>query len=113
MVVMDKNDLFIKLLDLAEEGKGRRMLNVLNMRDSILTSAALEEVLKVYCNIGLLKEINRLKIKRGILTDDQYHTLAEDVRNNCSSQKFSKFALSLRRLLSSDLKMNPVNNLNE
>jgi hypothetical protein len=109
---MNKNDLFKKLIDLAEDGKGWRMLNILNMKDNVLTSAALEEVLKVYCNIGLSKEIDRLKIKRGILTDDQYHTLAEDVKNNCSSQKFTKFALSLRRLLSSDIKMNPVNNLN-
>jgi hypothetical protein len=107
---MNKNDLFKKLIDLAEDGKGRRMLNVLNKKDNTLTSAALEEILKVYCNIGLPKEINRLKIIRGILTDDQYHTLAEDVKNNCSSQKFKKFALSLRRLLSSDIKMNPVDN---
>jgi hypothetical protein len=110
---MNKNALFNKLIDLAEDGKGRRMLNILNKKDNALTSAALEEVLNVYCNIGLPKEIDRLKMKRGILSDDQYDTLAEDVKNNCSFQKFKKFALSLRRLLSSDIKMNPVDNLNK
>jgi hypothetical protein len=113
LIHINKNDLFKKLIDLAEDGKGRRMLNVLNKKDNALTSAALEEILKVYCNIGLPKEIDRLKVKRGILTDDQYRTLAEDVKNNCSSQKFKKFALSLIRLLSRDIKANPVDNRNK
>ncbi len=97
-----------KVMGFAESGKGRRMLNTLNKRDNILTSYELDEVLRVYCEIGLPKEVEILKKRRGILRDDQYNALAEEVRGNCCSERYDDFAVFLRNLLSSGMKMNPA-----
>ncbi len=97
-----------KALGFAEHGKGRRLLNTLNKKDNILTSFELDEVLRVYREIGLPREVEILKRRRGILKDDQYNALAEEVRSNCCSDKYDDFAVSLRNLLSSGMKMNPA-----
>jgi len=97
-----------KVMGFAESGKGRRMLNTLNKRDNILTSYELDEVLRVYCEIGLPKEVEILKRRRGILSDGQYNALAEKVRGNCCSERYDDFTVSLRNLLSSGMKMNPA-----
>ena len=110
---MEKRDSFEKIMSFAGSGKGRRLLNALNKRDNGLTSFELNEVLKVYCQTGLSKEVEALKINRGILRDDQYNDLAEEVRANCCSEKYDDFAVSLRNLLSSGMKMNPTKNNTE
>ena len=105
---MENRDLIEKVTGFAENGKGRRLLNTLNKRDNVLTSFELDDVLRAYCEIGLPKEVEILKKRRGILSDDQYNTLAEEVRGNCCSEKYDGFAVSLRNLLSSGMKMNPA-----
>ena len=110
---MDNRDLFEKVKEFAGSGKGRRLLNTLNMRGNILTSSELDEVLRIYCEIGLPKEVETLKSRRGILRDDQYNDLAEVVRGNCCSKRYDDFAVSLRSLLSSGMKMNPTKNNTE
>ena len=102
-----------KAVGFAEKGKGRRLLNTLNKRDNVLTSFELDEVLKAYCRIGLPREVEMLKKRRGILGDDQYNALAEEVRGNCCSERYDDFAVSLKKLLSSGMKMNPVKNIME
>ncbi|WP_299983762.1 hypothetical protein [Desulfobacula sp.] len=97
-----------KIIGFAESGKGRRLLNTLNKRDIILTSFELDEVLRAYCEIGLPKEVEILKKRRGILSDNQYNALAEEVRGNCCSERYDDFAVSLRTLLSSGMRMNPT-----
>ncbi len=92
----------------AEEGKGRRLLNTLNKRDNVFTSHELDEVLRTYREIGLPKEVEMLKKRRGILSDDQYNALAKKVKSNCCAEKYDDFAVSLRTLLSCGMKMNPV-----
>ncbi|MCP3874006.1 MAG: hypothetical protein GY699_12720 [Desulfobacteraceae bacterium] len=104
---MENEYLFDKVIEFAESGRGRRLLNTLNKRDTLLTSSELDEVLRVYREIGLKKEVEMLKNRRGLLTDDQYNALAEKVRNNCCSEKYDDFVVSLRNLLSSGIKMNP------
>ena len=64
--------------------------------------------MRAYCEIGLPKEVEILKIRRGILRDDQYNALAEEVKANCCSERYDDFAVSLRNLLSSGMKMNPT-----
>ncbi len=108
LIFMENRDLIEKVMGFAESGKGRRMLNTLNKRDNILTSYELDEVLRVYCEIGLPKEVEILKKRRGILRDDQYNALAEEVRGNCCSERYDDFAVFLRNLLSSGMKMNPA-----
>jgi len=110
---MENKDLFEKMMGFAEDGKGRRMLNALNKRDTVLTLSELKDVLKAYCEIGLPKEVEVLKSIRGILSDDQYHALAEKVRANCCPEKYDEFAVSLRNLLTSGMKMNPAGNNTE
>nr|NJM04328.1 hypothetical protein [Desulfobacula sp.] len=105
--------MFEKVMGFAEEGKGRRMLNALNKRDTVLTLSQLRDVLKVYCEIGLPREVEVLKSIRGILSEDQYHALAEKVRANCCPEKYEAFAVSLRNLLTSGMKMNPARNNTE
>ena len=100
--------MFDKLIAFAESGKGRRLLNTLNKKDIVLISSELDEVLRVYCEIGLSKEVETLKTRRGILKDNQYNALAEKVRSNCCSERYDDFALALRNLLSSGMKMNPA-----
>lgn len=95
-------------MELAESGKGRRLLNALNKRDNFLTSFELDGVLNAYCEIGLPKEVETLKMRRGILRDDQYNILAEAVKGNCCAERYDDFAVSLRNLLSSGMKMNPA-----
>ncbi len=97
-----------KAIALAESGKGRRLLNSLNKRDNCLTCSEMDTVLKTYREIGLPKEVKQLKDRRGILRDDQYDALALKVKENCCFEKYSEFALSLRDLLSSGIKMNPT-----
>lgn len=100
--------MFEKLIEFAENGKGRRLLNALNKRDIVLEPAELDAVLKTYRTIGLSKEVETLKKRRGILKDDQYNALAETVRRHCCSERYDDFAISLRRLLSCGMKMNPT-----
>lgn len=97
-----------KLMGLAKNGKGRRLLNALNKRDTVLDSIDLDSVLRTYCEIGLPKEVETLKKRRGILKDSQYDALAEAVKVNCRSEWYDEFAVSLRNLLSSGMKMNPA-----
>ncbi|MCP4020424.1 MAG: hypothetical protein GY729_01160, partial [Desulfobacteraceae bacterium] len=73
---MENEDLFKKVLAFAESGKGRRLLNALISKNSVFTSSQMDELLKVYCKIGLPKEVESLKKRRGILGDDQYNALA-------------------------------------
>lgn len=108
---MENRDSFEKIMGFAGSGKGRRLLNALNRRDNGLTPFELNEVLKVYCQTGLSKEVETLKKIRGILSDDQYHALAEEVRAYGCSEKYNAFAVSLRNLLSSGMKMNPAKNI--
>lgn len=105
---MENRDLFERIIGFAEKGKGRRLLNALNKRDHFLTSFELNEVLRAYCEIGLPKEVENLKTIRGILREDQYNALAEEVKRNCCSERYDDFAVSLRKLLSSGMKMNPT-----
>jgi hypothetical protein len=105
---MENGNLIEKLIAFAESGKGRRLLNTLNKRETVLTSSQLNDVLRAYCEIGLPKEVEMLKKRRGILEDDQYNALAEVVRHNCCSERYDDFAISLKKLLSSGMKMNPT-----
>ncbi|WP_300457131.1 DUF2914 domain-containing protein [Desulfobacula sp.] len=97
-----------KLIAFAESGKGRRLLNTLNKRETVLTSSELDDVLRAYCDIGLPREVEMLKKRRGILDNDQYNALAEAVRRNCCSERYDDFIISLKILLSSGMKMNPA-----
>ena len=100
--------MFEKVIAFAENGNGRRLLNTLNKGIHVLTPPMLNEILRTYCEIGLPKEVEALKKRRGILNDDQYNNLAEEVRNNCCYEKYNDFKASLRTLLTSDIKMNPA-----
>ncbi len=62
---MKNTNLIKKAIKLAEEGKGRRLLNNLNKRDNVFTSLELDEILSTYREIGLLKEVEMLKKKEG------------------------------------------------
>jgi hypothetical protein len=106
---MENRDLLEKIIGFAESGKGRRLLNALNMRDNSLTLPEMNKVLRIYCETGLPKEVETLKSRRGILRDDQYNALADGVRANCCAERFDDFAVSLRNLLTSGMKMNPAN----
>ncbi|MCF6245927.1 MAG: hypothetical protein L3J69_01070 [Desulfobacula sp.] len=97
-----------KVMEFAESGKGRRLLNTLNKKDIVLTSSELDKILTVYRDLGLPIEIDILKRRRGILRNDQYDALARTVKDNCCSEKFDDFAVSLGNLLSSGMKMNPA-----
>ncbi len=97
-----------KLLAFAQDGKGRRMLNTLNKKDTVLTDDKLDEVLKIYRDIGLPKEVEMMKKRRGILNDNQYNALAQAVKRHCSADNFDAFAVALRDLLSCGIKMNPT-----
>lgn len=108
---MENRDSFEKIMGFAGNGKGRRMLNALNKRDNGLTAVELNEILKVYCQTGLAKEVETLKRMRGILSDDQYRALAEEVRADGCAGKYDAFAVSLRNLLSCGMKMNPARNI--
>jgi hypothetical protein len=105
---MENVDLIKKAIYLAENGKGRRLLNFLNKRDTVLTSLEMDKVLEVYREIGLPREVEMLKQRRGILRDDQYDALAKKVRETCSSVMYDDFEASLRTLLSCGIKMNPT-----
>lgn len=101
-------NLLEKLIFFAENGNGRRLLNTLNKRNHVLTPSMLNEVLKTYCEIGLPKEVQVLKKRRGILKDDQYNALAEKVKSNCCCERYDDFKTSLRALLTCGIKMNPA-----
>ncbi len=100
--------MFEKLMEFARTGKGRRLLNTLNKRDMVLADDELNQILKVYCETGLPLEVERLKERRGILNEAQYNALADEVRRNGCIERYDQFALSLRNLLSCDMKMNPA-----
>lgn len=95
-------------MEFAENGRGRRLLNTLNKRDIVLTSSELDAVLKAYCEIGLPREVEMLKQRRGILGDDEYNVLAEAVRSNCCAERYDDFVVSLGNLLHSGMHMNPT-----
>ncbi len=97
-----------KLISFAKKGNGRRLLNSLNKNTHDLTYAMLNEILKSYCEVGLQKEVEVLKQRRGILSDDQYDALAREVKRNCCYENYDDFKASLRRLLTSGIKMNPT-----
>lgn len=97
-----------KIIEFAQTGNGRRLLNALNRKDIILTSFELDEVLRIYREVGLPREVEILKRRRGILRGDQYDALAREVRENCCPEKFDAFGSSLRNLLSCGMKMNPA-----
>lgn len=99
---------FEKVISFARKGNGRRLLNTLNKGTHGLTDTMLDEVLKVYCDVGLSKEVESLKKRRGILRDDQYDVFAEEVRRHCCHEKFTGFESSLRKLLTCGIKMNPA-----
>ena len=105
---MEKKDLFDKAMDFAKNGNGRRLINTLNKKNMALTFSELDEILKIYCEIGLPRELETLKKRRGILREDQYNALAEKVKSNCCSQKFDAFVLALGTLLTSGMTMNPT-----
>ncbi len=100
--------MFKKAIALAENGKGRRLLNSLSNRKTNLSSSEMDDVLNIYREIGLPKEVEILKVRRGILRDDQYDALAQKVKDNCYYQSFNDFKISLRNLLSCGIKMNPT-----
>ena len=105
---MENRNLLEKAMEFAEKGKGRRLLNSLNKKDMGLTAFELDKVLMAYREIGLPKEVEMLKIRRGILRDDQYNALAEKVRDNCCCKRYNDFAVSLGNLLSCGISMNPT-----
>ena len=105
---MKNEDLLKKAMEFAKKGNGRRLLNTLSRKDNALTLIELDGVLKIYCEKGLPKEVEMLKQRRGILGDDQYNALAEKVRENCCSEKYGDFAVSLGNLLRSGMRMNPT-----
>jgi hypothetical protein len=105
---MENGNLLEKIIAFAEKGNGRRLLNTLNKGIHVLTPTMLNEILRVYCEIGLPREVAVLKKRRGILSDDQYDALAEEVKSNCCHEKYDDFKASLRTLLTSGIKMNPA-----
>lgn len=105
---METEKLFEKMIEFAENGKGRRLLNSLSSKGIDLVWTELDTVLKTYRDVGLPKEVEMLKKMRGILTDDQYNMLADAVRENCCYEKYDAFAASLRNLLRSGMTMNPA-----
>ncbi len=100
--------MFEKLKGFAKKGNGRRFLNTLNKKETILTPIELDELLSVYRDIGLPIEVEALKKRRGILRDDQYDTLAQAVKVNCSAENYHDFSVCLRHLLKSGMTMNPT-----
>jgi hypothetical protein len=97
-----------KAITLAENGNGRRLLNILNKEINVLPPSMVDKILKTYCEFGLPKEVELLKKRRGILDDNQYNALAEKVRSNCCYEKYDDFNAALRTLLTSGIKMNPA-----
>ena len=105
---MENRNLLEKAMAFAEKGKGRRLLNTLNKKDLDLTAVELDKILMTYREIGLPKEVEMLKIRRGILRDDQYNALAEKVKDNCCCERYNDFVVSLGNLLSCGIMMNPT-----
>ena len=100
--------MFEKAMALAEKGNGRRLLNTLSRKNNGLTSAQLDEVLQIYRDKGLPKDVDSLKTRRGILDDRRYNAMAEAVRGNCCAERFEAFCVTLRDLLTCGIKMNPA-----
>lgn len=100
--------MFDKVMAFAKKGNGRRLLNTLNKKNHGLTPVQLDEVLQVYRDIGLNKEVASLKTRRGILDDVRYNAMAQAVRTNCCAQRYEEFSHSLRHLLRSGMTMNPT-----
>ncbi len=71
--------LFEKLKKFAQKGNGRRLLNTLNKKETILTPIELEELLSVYRDIGLPIEVEALKKRRSILKDDHEPNQNDDL----------------------------------
>ena len=105
---MEDGNLFDKLMAFAEKGNGRRLLNTLNKKETVLSPAQLDEILKIYCDLGLPRQVEMLKKQRGILGDEKYNELANDVRRNSCSENYGAFRVSLRNLLTCGIKMNPT-----
>lgn len=105
---MEDGNLFDKLMAFAAKGNGRRLLNTLNKKETVLSPAQLDEILKLYCDIGLPRQVELLKKQRGILGDKKYNALAKEVRRNNSSENYGAFRVSLRNLLTCGIKMNPT-----
>jgi len=49
---MDNQNLIKKVIEFAESGNERRLLNTLHKRDNVWNSFELGEVLRAYCEIG-------------------------------------------------------------
>ncbi len=105
---MEDGNLFDKLMAFAAKGNGRRLLNTLNKKETVLSPSQRDEILKLYCDIGLPKEVELLKKQRGILGNEQYNALAKEVRRNSCSEDYGAFRVSLRNLLTCGIKMNPT-----
>lgn len=97
-----------RAMELARNGKGRRLLNTLKKKSVKLPASDLDDILSAYRDIGLAKEVENLKTRRGILTDKAYDALASKVKAHCSTQSFDQFAIALRDLISCGIKMNPT-----
>jgi len=106
--IMKNENLIEKLVGFAQTGKGRRLLNTLNKRQTGLAPGDLDRILTTYCGQGLPLEVGMLKKHRGIIKDEQYDALAEKVKNHANSEKLDDFIISLKDLLSSGMKMNPA-----
>lgn len=100
--------MFEKAITFARKGNGRRLLNTLNKRGDLLTASMLDEILRTYCEIGLPKEVEALIKRRGLLDEEQYNAMAEEVKHNCSHEKYDAFEASLKHMLASGMKMNPA-----
>ncbi len=106
--ILEDDALFNKVKNFAKKGNGRRLLNTLNKKDTILSPSQLDEIVKIYCDIGLPKEAELLKKQRGILGDEKYNELAKEVKRNSCSENYEAFRVSLRNLLTCGIKMNPA-----
>lgn len=104
----EENTIIDKAMELARNGKGRRLLNTLTKKSVKLPRTELDAILTAYRDMGLPKEVESLKTRRGILTDKAYDNLAGKVKENCSTDRFDQFATALRDLISCGIKMNPT-----
>ena len=67
-----------------------------------------DTLLAKYGNTGLPRQVELLKKQRGIISNDQYDTMARAVEQNCSHEYLDQFKISLRRLLTCGIPMNPA-----
>jgi len=107
---MDRCSLYYRLLDFAVEGSGQELLDGINSRlngcyncSKLGDKRLIDDVLFSYCEVGLPKEIDRLK-SEGSLRRDRYDVLGDGVVGSCCSDRYGEFIVSLRRLLNKDVK---------